>query len=41
MIQLGAKGYVTKNSSRDEMLMAIKEVMKGNTYVCKELQSKM
>ena len=41
MMQLGAKGYVTKNSSRDEMVLAIKEVMKGKTYVCMEMQKKM
>lgn len=41
MIQLGAKGYVTKNSSRDEMLLAIKEVLKGKTYICKDMEGKM
>lgn len=37
MLQLGARGYVTKNSSREEMILAIEEVMKGNVYVCKEV----
>jgi two-component system invasion response regulator UvrY len=41
MMQLGAKGYVTKNSSREEMLQAIHEVFKGKTYVCKEVLGKM
>src|SRR5665647_1380408 len=33
MLQLGAKGYVTKNSSHEEILKAIEEVMNGRTYV--------
>ena len=41
MLQLGAKGYVTKNSSREEMLQAIREVMNGKTYVCSEVSRKM
>jgi two-component system, NarL family, invasion response regulator UvrY len=41
MLQLGAKGYVTKNSSREEMITAIQEVMKGNIYVCHEVSAKM
>ena len=41
MLQLGAKGYVTKNSSRNEMVLAIKEVMKGKLYVCEEMKGKM
>ena len=41
MMQLGAKGYVTKNSSRNEMILAIQEVMKGKTYICSEILKKM
>ena len=41
MMQLGARGYVTKNSSREEMVTAILEVMKGNNYVCREVWVKM
>lgn len=41
MLQLGAKGYVTKNSDREEMLEAIFTVMDGKTYVCKEVREKM
>ena len=41
IMQLGAMGYVTKNSPRDEMILAIKEVMKGNRYVCREVMKKM
>ncbi len=39
MLKLGAKGYVTKNSSCEEMITAIEEVMKGNSYVCKEIKN--
>jgi DNA-binding NarL/FixJ family response regulator len=38
MLQLGAKGYVTKNSSHEEMFKAVEEVMKGNVYVCSEIR---
>ena len=41
MLELGAKGYVTKNSSKEEMLMAIKEALNGNNYICKEVMDKM
>jgi DNA-binding NarL/FixJ family response regulator len=41
LIQLGAKGYVTKNSSKEEMVKAIEEVMKGKTYICQEIQDRM
>ncbi len=39
MLQSGAKGYVTKNSSKDEMITAIIEVMKGNRYLCDEIKN--
>ena len=38
MLQLGAKGYVTKNSSTQEILEAIKEVMNGKIYICQEIK---
>jgi DNA-binding NarL/FixJ family response regulator len=38
MFQLGALGYVTKNSSIEEMTEAILTVFKGNRYVCKEMK---
>ncbi|HEU4472307.1 MAG TPA: response regulator transcription factor [Flavisolibacter sp.] len=41
MIQLGARGYVTKNSTRQEMIKAIQMVMKGKTYICEEVLQKM
>jgi DNA-binding NarL/FixJ family response regulator len=37
MLQFGALGYVTKNSSREEMINAILEVSQGNKYVCEEM----
>ena len=40
MIALGAKGYVTKNSTKEEMFMAIREALKGNEYICKEVRDK-
>lgn len=41
MMQIGARGYVTKNSSREEMFRAIQEVMKGKIYICHEVMEKM
>ena len=41
MIQLGAKGYVTKNAQREEMLEAIMEVSKGKIFICREIRDKM
>lgn len=39
MIQKGAMGYVTKNSSREEMFKAILEIHKGNKYICDEIKN--
>jgi len=39
MLQIGAKGYVTKNSSKEEMMKAILEVHLGNKYVCEEIKN--
>ena len=41
MMQCGAKGYVTKNTTREEMIAAILEVHQGNTYICNEIREKM
>jgi DNA-binding NarL/FixJ family response regulator len=38
MMQIGASGYVTKNSSREEMMEAIVEVHSGNKYICNEIK---
>ena len=39
MLRLGAKGYVTKNSPRQEMIDAIKDVNSGNIYICQEVKN--
>ena len=38
MMRNGAMGYVTKNSSKQEMYDAIRSVMKGEKYICAEIQ---
>lgn len=38
MLQNGARGYVTKNSSREEMFKAIIEVNNNMRYVCDEVK---
>lgn len=39
MMQLGAMGYVTKNSSKDELLEAIMDVSTGKKYICDEVKN--
>lgn len=39
MLRMGAKGYITKNSPRQEMLDAIMDVQNGNTYICQEVKN--
>ncbi|HYE53284.1 MAG TPA: response regulator transcription factor [Chitinophagaceae bacterium] len=38
MMKAGACGYVTKNSSGDEMFAAIHQVMQGQKYICSEIE---
>lgn len=38
LMQLGAKGYVTKNSPSTEMIEAILTVHEGGTYICKDVE---
>lgn len=38
MLQMGAMGYVTKNSSKEELFQAIMEVNKGKTFICSEIK---
>lgn len=38
MMRNGAMGYVTKNSTKIEMYDAIRAVMKGDKYICAEIQ---
>lgn len=37
LMQAGANGYVTKNSSGSEMITAIFQVLEGKTFYCKEI----
>ena len=39
MMQKGASGYVTKNSSREEMYKAIVEIHSGKKYICEEIKN--
>jgi DNA-binding NarL/FixJ family response regulator len=39
MMQKGAMGYVTKNSSREEMFKAILEIQAGKKYICDEIKN--
>ncbi len=39
MLQMGAMGYVTKNSSKEELLNAIIEVNDGKKYICEEVKN--
>jgi DNA-binding NarL/FixJ family response regulator len=41
LLQLGAKGYMTKNCTKEEMTEAIIEVSSGKQYVCKEIKDKL
>jgi DNA-binding NarL/FixJ family response regulator len=37
LMNAGANGYVTKNSTSDEMIMAIMETVDGREYFCSEI----
>ncbi len=41
MLNLGATGYVTKNSSPEEMVEAIVEVSQGHQFICAEMTELM
>ena len=41
MMRLGAKAYITKDASNDEMFKAIDVVMKGGIYLCKEISESL
>ncbi len=39
MLEAGAMGYVTKNSSKDELMTSIVEVNNGRKYICDEVKN--
>ncbi len=39
MLQMGGSGYVTKNSTSEEMIEAILEVNNGYQYICDEIRN--
>jgi RNA polymerase sigma factor (sigma-70 family) len=39
MMRGGAKGYVTKSSPSEELMLAIAEVAAGRTYICSEVKN--
>jgi DNA-binding NarL/FixJ family response regulator len=41
MLKLGARGFVTKDSSKQEMIYAITSVHAGDTYICEDVRKKM
>ncbi|HMU46154.1 MAG TPA: response regulator transcription factor [Chitinophagaceae bacterium] len=41
MLELGAKGYLTKTSPLEEINRGIIEVYKGGIYICEEVRGKM
>lgn len=41
MMKLGAKGYVTKTSQPQELVMAIFKVYDGEEFICQELKDRM
>lgn len=40
-LEAGASGYVLKDSSREELILAIRYVMSGNKYLSPEIQARM
>jgi len=41
MMQTGASGYVTKNSSKEELVEAIIKVAGGDKYICDDIKEKI
>ena len=37
ILHAGALGYITKNSSKEELIKAIQEVSRGNRFICAEV----
>ena len=41
MLEIGAKGYLTKECGMDEMFLAIKTVLKGNAYIATSIAQQL
>jgi len=41
MLEAGAKGYVLKNTNRNELIQAVKSVYEGNNYYCTATSRKL
>jgi two-component system, NarL family, invasion response regulator UvrY len=41
LVRAGAMGYITKNTSSDELLKAVRKVMSGHVYITLEVAQKM
>lgn len=41
MLKNGAMGYITKNSKRAELFMAILEITSGKKYICNEIRNNL
>lgn len=41
LLQMGAKGFITKNVASEEMVNGIKEVIAGKKYICTEVAGRM
>jgi DNA-binding NarL/FixJ family response regulator len=41
ILKLGAKGFVTKDSSKHEMIYAITSVCDGEIYICEDVRKRM
>lgn len=41
MVEAGARGYLLKNTNKDELLQAAKSVYQGGTYYCSETSKKL
>lgn len=39
MLDSGAKGYITKTSSREELVQAVMDAMAGSEYLCAEVKN--
>jgi len=40
-LKLGAKGYITKSATGDEVLNAVRQILNGGTYISKQLSEQL